>query len=94
MTTRRARDLPTTNGGPVVRRDPDARRDHLRARYPAIRGAEFDLATANEDAFDAAVSALVMDEAQRELAALPARTDAVSQMEGRIWWPGGGVAQR
>lgn len=48
---------------------------------PALR----DLAAAGEDAFDAAVSALVMAAAASELAALPDEPDFA--LEGKIWQP-------
>ncbi len=51
---------------------------------PALRAA----AAASEDAFDAAVSALVMAEHLPELLALRAARDPVTRLEGAIWRPG------
>jgi hypothetical protein len=44
-------------------------------------------AASSEDAFDAAVSALVMWEYRMELAALRERPDRLSRLEGCIWYP-------
>lgn len=46
------------------------------------------IAASAEDAFDAAVSAVVMDRYRDEFAALPS-ADALDKVEGRIWKPGG-----
>jgi hypothetical protein len=43
------------------------------------------LAAADDNAFDALVSALAMWDARAELAALPAARDGVERVEGRIW---------
>lgn len=44
-------------------------------------------ASLSEDAFDAAVSALVMASSTDRLAGLGEETDAVYRREGRIWSP-------
>jgi hypothetical protein len=44
-------------------------------------------AAGSEDAFDAAVSALVMDRHRDALSALRATTDLAEAIEGRIWRP-------
>jgi hypothetical protein len=68
--------------GPVVKSRRSARETYLESRgWPPE-------ASASEDVFDAAVSALVMASHQRELAALPEVTDAVYRREGRIWLAG------
>ena len=41
----------------------------------------------SEDAFDAAISALVMHEHLADLAALPQTTDPVTLLEGDVWRP-------
>ncbi len=72
--------------GPVVKSSAEARRAQVDAdpRIPAdLRGA----AAATEDAFDAAYAALGMAAHADALAALPARTDPESSLEGRIWLP-------
>lgn len=67
--------------GPVVKSRRDAREAYLRARgWPAE-------AAVSEDAFDAAVSALVMSRHAAALAALPDECDPVTRREGRIWSP-------
>jgi hypothetical protein len=65
--------------GPVVKSRRDARERYLRARsWPPAAGA-------SEDAFDAAVSALVMSAHAAALATLPVERDAQMRREGRIW---------
>jgi len=65
--------------GPVVKSRRDARERYLAARgWPAG-------AAITEDAFDAAVSALVMSVGAAALAALPVEPDASIRREGRIW---------
>lgn len=65
--------------GPVIKSRPAARAAYLSARgWPPE-------AAVTEDAFDAAVSALVMDRHAEALAALPAEPDPVIRREGRIW---------
>ena len=46
-----------------------------------------DLAAGSEDAFDAAVSALVMSVHEPELRALPTVDDPVVRREGWVWSP-------
>ncbi len=75
--------------GPVVKSDPAKRAAYLAQRSPG----EMDAATraravASEDAFDAAISALVMDAHRHELAHLPIVTDLQTRLEGAIWRPG------
>jgi hypothetical protein len=65
--------------GPVVK----SRRD-ARERYLAERGWPLEVGF-SEDAFDAAVSALVMERHIGELAGLPEETDCIYRREGRIW---------
>jgi hypothetical protein len=65
--------------GPVVKSRLEARQRYLADRgWPAR-------AAVTEDAFDAAVSAIVMDRRADRLAALAAETDPVVVREGRIW---------
>ncbi|HSR25927.1 MAG TPA: hypothetical protein VLW53_20410, partial [Candidatus Eisenbacteria bacterium] len=70
--------------GPVVKSRASERERHLRERRWPVGAA------VTEDAFDAAVSALVMDRNAARLAALPAESDPVIRREGRIWTAGGG----
>lgn len=68
--------------GPVVKSRAAERERYLGALGLPPAGA------VSEDAFDAEVSALVMDRHRRLLAELPAETDPVLRREGRIWAPG------
>jgi hypothetical protein len=65
--------------GPVVKSRPSARASYLEHRgWPLEAGR-------SEDAFDAAVSALVMASCAGPLATLTEETDPVYRREGRIW---------
>jgi hypothetical protein len=72
--------------GPVHKSNAAARAALLE-RYPALSDAHRGLAVASEDAFDAAVSALVMAEHTMDLASLPEQHDPCVRVEGRIWHP-------
>jgi len=66
-----------------------AQREALLAReFPDLAPEHRRLAIASEDAFDAAVSALVMARHQADLTTLPALNDRLVAREGRIWHPG------
>lgn len=72
--------------GPVTKSDLSARRGVLE-RYTASGAMDERLASvaaATEDAFDAAISAVVMSRHQAELAALPAASDEIVRLEGAI----------
>lgn len=73
--------------GAVVKSDLEARRAHLDARHPDVAPALRDLAIGSEDAFDAAVSALVMSVHEAELRTLPSVDDPVLRREGVVWAP-------
>jgi hypothetical protein len=73
--------------GAVVKSSRLARAAYLAARFPALDPALAARAGAGEDAFDAAVSALVMAEHAAALASLPSRTDPLTLLEGEIWRP-------
>jgi hypothetical protein len=67
--------------GPVIKSRREARDRYLRERgWPPE-------AAVTEDAFDAAVSALVMSAHSAALAALPVEADPIIRREGRIWSP-------
>jgi len=68
--------------GPVIKRRADDRMRHVTQRGLPVAAA------ANEDAFDAAVTALGLWGERERLAALPTLTDPVSRREGRIFSPG------
>ena len=73
--------------GAVVKRDPSARAALLDERHAGLAPDLRARAVASEDAFDAAVTALVMSEHAEALAALtgPGHPDAA--LEGWIWTP-------
>lgn len=65
-----------------------ARIEHLRTHFPALTAGLGALAVSNDDAFDAAVSAMVMAEHAADFEALePAEGD--DRLEGAIWEPTG-----
>jgi hypothetical protein len=70
--------------GRVNKSDPDARASCL-ARYPEIAGDLRIRAAASEDAFDAAVSAVVLWRRRAELETLTSTDDAITRLEGQIW---------
>ena len=73
--------------GPVTKSDPEARRTYLRGAFPEILPRLEAVAAASEDAFDAAVSAVVMARHEDALKALRPASDPTERLEGRIWWP-------
>jgi hypothetical protein len=73
--------------GSVRKSDAVARAALLTTRYPHLDEEHTRLATLSEDAFDAAVSALVMIEHVSDLQSLPTEPDAELCLEGRIWHP-------
>jgi len=73
--------------GPVNKSDPGARATYLEAHYASLDPNMRRLAASAEDAFDAAVSALVMSAHADQLAALPPAADEQERIEGRIWAP-------
>jgi hypothetical protein len=77
---------PRTFTGPVVKSDPLARAAHLDHAHPDLFGPLRDVAIGSEDAFDAAVSAIVMSHHEAELRALPALNTA-DRDEGWVWTP-------
>lgn len=73
--------------GDVVKSDSEARLNYLEGKFPRLTGELRERAAGNEDAFDAAVSALVMDGHAKALGALERPGDLRIQKEGAIWWP-------
>jgi hypothetical protein len=73
--------------GAVVKSDPVARRRHLAENLPALRRDFAETAAASEDAFDAAVSAVVMSRHADALAVLPVVDDPILLREGCVWVP-------
>jgi hypothetical protein len=73
--------------GPVVKSDWEARRAYVDSRYPTLPSRPRDATIASEDAFDAAVTALVMATHVHELRALTRPRDDAARLEGWVWSP-------
>lgn len=73
--------------GPVNKSDPSARKALLADGFPGIDDLLADKAASSDDAFDAAISAVVMARHMTEISALTASRDSTELLEGRIWWP-------
>lgn len=73
--------------GGVNKGSPDARCEYLDERYPDLPPRVRADAIGSDDAFDALVSALVMQEHAEELRDLPAIEDPRVRLEGAIWIP-------
>jgi Protein of unknown function (DUF429) len=74
--------------GGVRKSDRAARASLLAERYPDLDAEHAQDAVRSEDAFDAAVSALVMVEHVADFHSLPDESDPELRLEGRIWHPG------
>lgn len=73
--------------GAVNKSDHAARVSYLARDFPEIGSALAREAASSEDAFDAAVSALVMNRHLDEIATLAEARDPTERIEGSIWWP-------
>jgi hypothetical protein len=73
--------------GRVVKSDPDARRTYVAARYPRLARGLRDATIMSEDAFDAAVTALVMAEHADALRSPAPPPDERARLEGWVWLP-------
>ena len=73
--------------GRVNKSDRVARSAWLQFRFPGQDLELLQRAARSEDAFDAAVSALVMDRFVRLRASLPVARDSLDRIEGRMWRP-------
>jgi hypothetical protein len=73
--------------GPVNKGRWSARHDYLFKAFPEQPTELLERAAGSEDAFDAAVSALVMSEHEVELRDLGPPTDPAARVEGAIWRP-------
>jgi hypothetical protein len=71
--------------GPVNKSRLATRRALLYERFPTQPEGMLERAAGSEDAFDAAVSALVMAKHLDQIAELPATTDPKFAVEGRVW---------
>lgn len=73
--------------GPVNKGKWSARHDYLVEHFPEQPRDLLERAAGSEDAFDAAVSALVMSEYEAELRILGPLADPAYGIEGKIWRP-------
>ena len=73
--------------GPVKKSRAAARTSYLAEGFPEIDAVLADKAASSENAFDAAVSAVIMARHLDEISALSASRDLTDLIEGRIWWP-------
>jgi hypothetical protein len=73
--------------GPIVKSQAPRRREYLAVHWPQLRGDLLDRAIRSEDAFDAVVSAFVMDRDRALFSLLPAEVDEARRLEGVIWAP-------
>jgi hypothetical protein len=73
--------------GPVDKGRWASRREYLQARFSDHDPVMLERAAGSEDAFDAAVSALVMAAHIEEIEALQQTADPIELLEGRIWVP-------
>jgi len=73
--------------GPVRKSDARARRAYVDAKYASLAENVRASIASSEDAFDAAVSALVMWDHRADLQGLPPASDGVMLLEGAIWHP-------
>jgi hypothetical protein len=73
--------------GPVNKSSWRARHAYLTTKHSEQPGRLLERAAGSEDAFDAAVSAIVMSRHRDRLSRLPALEDATARLEGRIWAP-------
>jgi hypothetical protein len=71
--------------GKVTKKNPDACIGFLGSRFPDLDLSTATLAAANDDAFDATVSALLMAEHADDFQELSWPFDAIDALEGRIW---------
>ena len=73
--------------GPVNKSDPYARKALLADGFPEIDDMLAGEAASSDDAFDAAISAVIMARHMDEISTLAASEDPKERIEGSIWWP-------
>ncbi|MDE0004202.1 MAG: HIT domain-containing protein [Rhodospirillaceae bacterium] len=73
--------------GPVNKSDPSARKALLVGDFPEIDDTLAGEAASSDDAFDAAISAVVTARHMDQISALTASRDPTELLEGRMWWP-------
>lgn len=74
--------------GDVRKSSSEEREAYLDQEYPGLKAELRAAAIASDDAFDAAVSALVMARHADQLRRLNQPRNATARLEGAIWWPG------
>ncbi len=72
--------------GRVVKSKPEQRTEYLENTFPALSPSWRERAASSEDAFDAAVSAMVMAHRIHDLEQLGQASDPLDMREGRIWY--------
>ncbi|MCF8028675.1 MAG: hypothetical protein K9K81_09950 [Desulfobacteraceae bacterium] len=77
---------PRVMTGRMVKRSGQSRAAYLAAHWPDLPPKPASYAIHSEDAFDAAVTALIMDVHFPEFENLP-RVDDIARLEGEIWVP-------
>ena len=77
--------------GAVNKGNAEGRANYLATRFPELQREFASVAAFSEDAFDAVVSALVMDTNRDEIMSLQSESLKERQLEGRIWLPSSGV---
>ena len=80
--------------GPVRKRVAVERLERAASSGFAVGREHLSRIEASEDAFDAAMTALVMSRDAMSLRSLQPTTDPVERLEGAIWWPPGGTTGR
>lgn len=78
---------PRSFTGPTVKSNPAARAAHLDSHLPDLARTWRDAAAGSEDAFDAAVSAVVMSRHEAALRTLPPLAQPDARVEGWVWSP-------
>lgn len=73
--------------GPVNKSDYSARKVLLAGDFPEIDDEFAREAASSDDAFDAAISAVVMGRHLDEISKLTTSRDPTELLEGRMWWP-------
>jgi hypothetical protein len=73
--------------GPVNKSSALQRLDLIGRRYPNLEQRWVEMAASSDDAFDAAISAIVMSQHAASFAALPDCRDPLVRKEGCIWHP-------
>jgi hypothetical protein len=73
--------------GPITKSNEEQRKKYLANNHPNIPTSWRDEAEKSEDAFDAVVSACVMQKHKDSLSSLTPTGDPILRLEGQIWYP-------